>query len=300
METPDLDQQYSHNIISRISFANPEKSTNFFTFLNASYTIDPIGTSQFTASKDTTIASGIILKKGARLNMLVNLDHSWQLNTFMNYGFPLHFIKSNLNFNAGISYSKTPGEINNEINYSNTLGISPGIVLSSNVSENLDFTVLYFGGYNFVKSTIDPTNNDNYYSHTASLKFSWIFWKGIVWTNEVTNQYYKGLSSNSYNQDYVLWNMGLGKKIFKNQRGEIKLNVYDLLNQNAIISRSVTGTYIQDTRTNALKRYFMLTFTYNLRQFNTKGNTDDHQRFGNPSYDHPHHGNPPYGGPPTD
>jgi hypothetical protein len=287
---PNLNQQYSHNLISRISFANPEKSTNFFAFINASYTLDPIGTSQ---SNHDTIINGIF---GKTLSKPINFDHSWQFNTFLNYGFPLHFMKSNLNFNAGVSYSQTPGKINNEMNYSNNLGISPGAVLSSNVSENLDFTVLYFGGYNFVKTTINPTNNNNYYSHSAGLKFSWIFWKGIVWTNNVTNQYYKGLSSNSYNQDYILWNMGLGKKLFANQRGEIKLNVYDLLNQNTVISQSVNGNYIQDTRTNALKRYFMLTFTYNLRQF--QGNANDHRKSDNPQFDRPQHDHPPFGGPP--
>ncbi len=89
--------------------------------------------------------------------------------------------------------------------------------------------------------------------------------------------------------------MGLGKKLFANQRGEIKLNVYDLLNQNTIINQTANGNYMQDTRTNALKRYFMLTFTYNLRQFNTKGNsnTDDRHKYDNPTFDRPQHDHPP-------
>jgi hypothetical protein len=206
-------------------------------------------------------------------------------------------MKSNLNFNAGVSYSETPGEINNILNYTNTLGISPGAVLSSNISEDFDFTILYFGGYNFVSSTFNKTNSNNYYSHSAGFKFSWTFWKGIVWTNDVSNQYYFGLSSKNYNQDYVLWSMGLGKKLFANQRGELKLNVYDLLNQNSGISRNVTGNYIQDKRTNVLKRYFMLTFTYNLRQFSSQGNSDEHRRFDNQPFDRPPGGRHPGGGP---
>ncbi len=293
---PNLKQQYTHNFISRIAFANPEKSTNFFAFISANYTLDPVGTSQSKALSDSII-NGIELKKGARLDMPINLDHSWQFNTFMNYGFPLHFMKSNLNFNAGLSYSQVPGKINNEINYTNSFSVSPGAVLSSNVSENLDFTVMYFGGYNFVKSTLNSANINNYYSHSAGIKFSWIFWKGIVWTNDFTNQYYKGLSSTSYNQDYILWNMGLGKKLFHNQRGEIKLSVYDLLNQNRIISQTINGNYLQDTQTNALKRYLMLTFTYNLRQFKQSGNGGDYKNFDHPQFDHPHHDHS-YGGPP--
>ena len=48
---------------------------------------------------------------------------------------------------------------------------------------------------------------------------------------------------------------------------EVKLSVFDILNQNNSISRTVTETYIEDTRSNVLNRYFMLTFTYNIRKF---------------------------------
>jgi hypothetical protein len=43
--------------------------------------------------------------------------------------------------------------------------------------------------------------------------------------------------------------------------------MFDLLNQNISISRNVTGNTIQDLQTKVLKRYFMISFTYNLRKF---------------------------------
>jgi hypothetical protein len=61
--------------------------------------------------------------------------------------------------------------------------------------------------------------------------------------------------------------MSLGKKIFKNQRGEVSILVYDLLNQNANIRRNITETFIEDIQTNVLQQYFMLSFTYNIRRF---------------------------------
>jgi hypothetical protein len=48
------------------------------------------------------------------------------------------------------------------------------------------------------------------------------------------------------------------------------LSVYDLLNQNNAISRTNTDSYIQDSQTNVLNRYYMLTFTYNFKKYFAK------------------------------
>mgnify|MGYP000197370824 CR=1 FL=1 len=55
--------------------------------------------------------------------------------------------------------------------------------------------------------------------------------------------------------------------IFKAGEDDFK----DLLNENKSITRSVEQNYIQDTRTQVLTRYIMLSFTYNLRKFAGKG-----------------------------
>ena len=68
--------------------------------------------------------------------------------------------------------------------------------------------------------------------------------------------------------------MSLGKKIFKNQRGEISVMAYDILGQNANVRRNINETFIEDIQTNVLQRYFMLSFTYNLRRF-SKGMDED-------------------------
>jgi len=78
--------------------------------------------------------------------------------------------------------------------------------------------------------------------------------------------YNSGLTS-GYNASLPLWNAFFAKQIFKKKDGEIKLSVTDILNQNVSVSRNVTNNYIQDVQNNVLQRYFLLTFTYNLRKF---------------------------------
>ena len=45
--------------------------------------------------------------------------------------------------------------------------------------------------------------------------------------------------------------------------------MFDLLKQNQSIQRTVGETYISDVQNQVLQQYFMLTFTYNLKNFGT-------------------------------
>ena len=84
--------------------------------------------------------------------------------------------------------------------------------------------------------------------------------------NDLTNQVYSGLAD-GYNQDFWLWNISAGKKFLKNRRAELRASVFDLLKQNQSIARNVTDSYIEDVQTVVLQQYFMVTFTYSLRNF---------------------------------
>jgi hypothetical protein len=130
----------------------------------------------------------------------------------------------------------------------------------------VDFTLSYSSSYNIVDNSLNTQANNNYFTHTAGLKFNWIFGKGFTFSTDISHTLYTGLVK-EYDQSLLLVNGGIGKKLFKEQNGEIKLSVFDLLNQNSSVSPTVTDTYIDDLRTQVLKRYIMLSFTYNLKKF---------------------------------
>ena len=261
-----LRQDYSHTFVTRYSHTHTEKSKSFFALLLVRKTNNYIGNSTFTAQADTVLAEGITLNQGSQFTQPVNLDGYWNVRSFLSYGMPFGFLKSNLNLNTGITYNRTPGVINELENIAKTLNLSQGVVLGSNISQNVDFTLSYTANYNVVDNSIQPDLDNNYFMHTLGVKFNWIFWKGINLRNELSHQLYRGLSD-EFNDDFLLWNVSLGKKLFKNQRGEIRATVFDLLSQNISISRTVTESYIEDLDTRVLQQYFMLSFIYNLRNF---------------------------------
>ncbi len=261
----NLRQDYTHFAMARFGHTNMAKGTSFFMFLNGQMTQDYIANQTFLPSQDTSI-DNVKIRKGSQLTKPTNIDGYWNARAYLLYGFPLKSIKSNININAGLSYSRTPGLINNAINYANTFNLNQGITVASNVSEYLDFNISYNSTYNIVENTIQKGANNNYFNHTAGFKLNYVIYKKIVFNTNITQTLYTGLSQ-GYNQNFTLCNASIAYKFLKNQALEAKLSVYDLLNQNNNVSRNVTETYVEDTRSNILKQYFLITLTYSLRKF---------------------------------
>jgi outer membrane receptor protein involved in Fe transport len=261
---PDLKQSVTHSLSARIGAANPREARTLFAVLSASYTLDYIANATLTAARDTIVHRDIRLTQGTQLTYPTNLDGYWSLRAFFTYGLPVDLVGSNVNLNAGFSYSRIPGLINTWRNITHNSGLSAGAVISSNISEDIDFTISYNGTYNIARNTLQAEQNSNYYNHSANAKASIIFGDGFVFRNETGHILYTGLSAN-FDRSYWLWNVSLAKKLFDNQRGELRLGVTDLLDQNKSLNRSVTETYIEDTENRILGRFLMATFTYTVR-----------------------------------
>jgi hypothetical protein len=261
---PQLKQTYSHYLSGRYNFTNTQKGQSFFANIFLQTAENYISNATFTANTDSTLSQGIVLKKGSQLNKPINLNGYNSIRSFFTYAMPLKFIKTNLNVNAGVSYSKLPGQINYVNTKSDNYTYSGGIVLASNISEYIDFNLSYSANYNVIKSTVQ--SNNNYVNQSTGIQFNLLSKKGWFFQNDLSNQTYNGLSS-GFNQNFWLWNIAAGKKFLKNQAGELKLSVFDLLKQNQSISRTVNATYIEDSQSQVLQQYFMLTFSYKLKNF---------------------------------
>lgn len=271
----NLDQQYMHTLSGRYTFTNTTKGLLIVGNIFYQSANDYIANASFN-SRDTVINSEEIT--GAyRLSKPVNLDGYKSLRSFLTFAVPLKFIKSNFNLNGGITISNIPGIINAALNETKNTTYTAGVVLASNISEFVDFTLSYTANFNDVKNKLQPTSNDHYFQQVAGLQLNLLSKSGWFFQNELNNQYYSGLSQ-GFNQNYFLWNMSAGKKILKDQKGELKLGVFDLLKQNRSITRNVTGEYIEDVQNQVLQQYFMLTFSYNLRNFGTAAAREANRR----------------------
>ena len=253
----------------RYSGVSTEKATSFFALIGGNYSNNYIGNSTLIANQDTVVYNDIFLQRGSQIIRPVNLDGYYSLRSFINYTFPLKLIKTNLSVNVSGNYNNIPGLINTDINYAKTATGGLGLVFSSNISEKFDFTLSSNSSYSNINNTLQTSSNTTYFSQNSKLKMTANPWKGLVLQSEYSNMYYSGLTS-SFNQSISLWNAAIGYKFLKSKQAELRLTVYDLLNQNNSVSRTNTDSYIQDSQTNVLKRYYMLTFTYNFKKYFAK------------------------------
>jgi hypothetical protein len=266
---PNLKSSYNHRINFHYVRSNIEKGRTFMWMFSGNITQDYVGQKIYYNPETITI-------DGKEYNPMQystydNMNGSSSLRTHVSYGFPITPIKCNLNIMVGYNWSRTPSMINDQLNITSNMGYDAMVSLGSNISENIDFTLQWNGAYNNAHQSLAMRGaNNEYFNHTASGTLKWVFWKGFTLTAAVNYNQYIGFT-NDYNEDYLICNIYLGKKLFKNQQGEVLIGVNDLLNENAAFARTVGSGYTQNAWNSVVGRYYTVQFNYNLRFFGKKG-----------------------------
>ncbi len=219
-----------------------------------------------------------------QLSQQVNLDGYWSYEFRTSLGLPLKYIRSNVNFVLGATYSDIPTEIINMeyLNANNIPVIDENgkfsvrgdkvmmhntnayaqVTLGSNISENVDFTITWRGQYNYNSSSFAMADNQ-YFMHYLRGNIKAVLPLGFTITSSVNFTNFIAIT-NKFNDHFTLWNISVGKKVL-NSLGEIELCVNDVLNQNASFSRYVIANYSQLRYNSVIGRTYLVRFTYNLR-----------------------------------
>ena len=266
----NLNPAYSHRFNMHYNYTNLEKARTFMWMFSFQTTQDFLAQSMYTGNN---IPENIINEVGARpiqYSTTENVDGYLDLRTHLNYGLPLNFMKCNLNLMGGVSYREEPSLINGEKNIASNLGYNAHVVLGSNISENIDFTLSWGGGFNQANNSLSTQGKNEYFNHNVEASFKAVFLKGFTFTASANYTQYIGYT-NDYNDSYTLCNAYIGHKLFKNQLGEIMFGVNDIFNQNKAFSRSTGSGFTQNSWNSVIGRYFIAQFNYNLRFFGKKG-----------------------------
>jgi hypothetical protein len=283
-----LQPEYSHRMFAHYVRSNIEKGRTFmigggFNLTQNSIVRRVIRNSPGYVVNDPITGQPLTtLSRTATYSEPINMNGAWGVNGMISYGLPLSFMKCNLNMSANISYQQSPtvtgvmtdvASQNVEYTTNVSKNLSPGanITIGSNISENVDFLVGYRANYNHVRNTFNLNNNNDYFSHSAYGNIKAVLPLGFTIASDVSYTQNFGLKGSDFDIAYTRWNISVGKKIFRNNRGEICLFVNDVLDQNRSFQRQWTSLYMQNITNTSIGRYVGISLTYNLRSYGAKG-----------------------------
>lgn len=252
---PELRPEFRHNIRTRFFSFNPGTFTNFFGNLTFTYSSNKIRNNQ------------IIEDNGQRITRPENVDFEYSTRLFLNYGSRINRLQLRYNIGPNVSYSRGVAFVNGIENDTRSVTTGMRLRLDNQKKEKIDAGI--GGNFSFTTAEFSIAENQDQdfinHSYFADLTVTLVKDKLNI-GSELDYSIYNGLSDD-FNQQIPIWNAELSLFMLKNSRGQLKVGVYDILNQNRGVSRINQLNYIVDREVNALGRYFLTTFTYSLKGF---------------------------------
>ena len=152
----------------------------------------------------------------------------------------------------------------------NTIAMGPEIRFDINPSDKLNLNVGASHNYNKSKYSLAAALNNTYISQEYNASADWQlpanFFLSTNFTYTINSQRAAG-----FNTKVPLWNASISRQFLKYNRGEIKFSATDLLNRNVAVNRTTNQNYIEDKEVLALRRFFLLSFTYSLSKSGLSG-----------------------------
>lgn len=266
---PNLNQEYVH--AARLSYrdVNRTNGRSFNSNINFTYTNDKIVRSTFMTDTTVVLFDDVVLGAGGQYSVPVNVNGVYSFRADNSYGVPIKKLGINLNLNSNLFYNKNFAYLNDQLIPSKGYGFSQQIGIYTNFSKTLIFGLNYNANLNFTNNPAVPIQNYTVQTHRVSNSFSLEFLQRMAVSYNLSYFYNSGVGESS-GISTTLLNASLGYKLFKAKNAELSLKAFDLLNNASSINRSVSETAISNIRSNTLNRYFLLSFTYNLRNFGGK------------------------------
>lgn len=277
---PNLAQEYSHTF--KLQYKDINKVTGRTLTTNGSfeYINDKITNSTlFADTTDIKLMDDVILRPGGQYTLPINVNGAFSTRITNSYGLPIKQLKINLHSNTRLYYNKDFEEINyydkviEEIHHnlvsSTSYGFGQSIGLNSNFGKQFVIGLTYNFDGRFTKRPTGLNKEYEVFTHRLNNNTTVELFKKLVISSQFMYLFNGGIQGNS-GITTTIWNASIGYKVLRRKNAELALKGFDLLNNAQNVNRVVNINSISDVTSNTLNRYFLLSFTYNLRQFGGK------------------------------
>ena len=270
---PNLNAEYVHGIRLGYNVFDQFSQTTLFASVNANFTQDNIVTNR---SIDSVTF--------VQTTRPVNANDSYDFNANTSFSRPIkiplteHKLKFNLNHRWSLTEQFTM--VNEVLSETKSVNNSFTFGIENSKKENVDLStgLTYTTGKTRGESS---SFNQSFNNQTLFLDAELYMFKRWSVNSKFDYMNY-GSASFSGSQAVRLWQASVNRTMFKNKKGELKLSVFDILNENKGITRTTNTNYIEERRTSTIGRYFMLTFSYRLSTFGRGSSTTASQKHNPP------------------
>jgi hypothetical protein len=175
------------------------------------------------------------------------------------------------NLGGNIGYNNNVSFISNNLNESQK-NVGKNWVIGQRFSTDikikkwLETTFSANYSINNNSNSIQSELNSNSIAWTFSHNSRIFIKQDLILSYDIDKTINTGLSTNATANPLII-NATLEKQLLKKKNLSLKLQSFDVLNQNIGFSRNVTGMGYTDTRSNRLGRYFMFSFVCRLNKF---------------------------------
>ena len=253
---PDLNQSFRHSFSTGYNSYNVLKERNFWSSAN------------FNLTQNAFVQSRIIDSSGKTTYQTVNSSGVYNINLYSDYGFTVTKSKLRLGFGPTANFNRNVEFItqNNASvkNITSTQSYGVRLSLSKYVADKFDF---YFSPnltMNSSKATLNSNANAKYWQVSGWASARVVLPKRFEVSTEAETQIRQKDPQFTQNNNFTTWNASITKRLLKENKLELKLGLYDILNQNRGYQRNFNSYSFKETYYNTLRRFWLLTVTWNI------------------------------------
>jgi hypothetical protein len=250
---PDLTPSATHNFYGGYQMFNPASFTNIYVNVFYNYNVDQIVYNR-TINTETLITT----------TKPMNITGGNNYGTYVGFGFPLKKTKATLNVNTGLNFSNNITYINDVENETKTDGYNFGARLDLTPSDIFTLYTNAYWNFSNAKYSINTNQNQKIVNANYSADMNVKGPKDIYLSARFNYRTFKN-DQFGFDQKLPILNLSVYKVMLKSKKGEIRLTANDVFKRNLGISQQVNQNYYTESRVATLSRYFMLSFTYNMR-----------------------------------
>ncbi len=195
-----------------------------------------------------------------------NASGFYAVNSFVNFSKPFDHRMFTASVSGSANYSNNISFINDQQNAGHNWVLSPVVRFRADLDTLMDTEISTAYTVNSTRYSIPSPNATNARTWVFALNGRNFFFKDWILGYDLTKTLNHGYSA-TRNADPLILNLYLERQFLKKNMASIRIQAFDLFNQNTGISRSVAANSITDSQVNRLARYFLLSFSLRLQQF---------------------------------